>query len=417
VNQSYPSPNDSCGISDPIELSKNSAATFRADLPDVCDVLVIGAGPAGLLAAQTLGAGKAGRIVLLDRRDPWREPVACAEAVRRPCLEKVSPLPIEPWIRSGIDHLCLATETSSFRWTRRGDGLIIDRAKMHADLAHSAAGAGVLCHFRARALSVGALVDGWRTVDIEIDGRPTTVKARAVIDASGPGKGVGRAEDLADGTVDLEAAVFAIVEGIPVESDTITLWYSKRFAPGGYAWSFPSSEGKANVGVVCGRGRKVSARQGLAMFLEHLQPGLVASQVHGGAIPCGSGSGTLACDMLFKAGDAASMVHPLSRAGILEAMESGAMAARAVMKALGTESDTERSRVYREYAKEWMRGRGRAYRLAQWIKPILGAVPDASWSRLFDALDRAPTTHRLHHQVILTALRTLPSAILAGLRR
>src|SRR5690606_35776416 len=53
-------------------------------LPDY-DFLVIGAGPAGLLAAMTLADGQTPRgsrtIALLDKRDPWREPVSCAEAV------------------------------------------------------------------------------------------------------------------------------------------------------------------------------------------------------------------------------------------------------------------------------------------------------------------------------------------------
>ena len=52
------------------------------------DFAVIGAGPAGLLAALNLALavhrGRTPRpysVALLDKRDPWREPVSCAEAV------------------------------------------------------------------------------------------------------------------------------------------------------------------------------------------------------------------------------------------------------------------------------------------------------------------------------------------------
>jgi len=395
----------------------DSCPDFRSSLPETCDVLVVGAGPAGLIAAHELAMRKAGKVILLDRRDPWREPVPCAEAVRRPCLESISPLAIRPWIRCDIDHLALATERASFVWTHRGDGLIIDRARMHADLSRAVAELGVQCHFRARVTEVSGLCEGVRTVSVEVDGTTVTVRARAVLDASGPGKGLGREPGLADGTADLETAAFALVEGLDTRTDTITLWYSKRFAPGGYAWSFPGASGKTNAGVVCGRGSGLSSRQGLALFLDHLKPGLVASQVYGGAIPCGSGRGTLAKDMLFKAGDAASMVHPLSRAGILEAMESGKMAACAVIKAMDARDHGERERAYRTYAKEWRRKRGRAYRLAGWIKPLLARVPDNCWSTLYARLDRAPSTRRLQWEVGLAALRALPAMVVAAFRR
>jgi len=395
----------------------DSCPNFRSPLPEDCDVLVVGAGPAGLIAAHELGMRKAGSVVLLDRRDPWREPVPCAEAVRRPVLEGVSPLDIRPWIRCDIDHLALATEKSSFVWSRHGDGLIIDRARMHADLARAAAELGVLCHFRARVTEVSGLCEGMRTVSVEVDGKTVTVRARAVVDASGPGKGFGREPGLADGTADLETAAFALVEGLDTRRDTITLCYSKRFAPGGYAWSFPGADGKTNAGVVCGRGSGLSSRQGLALYLEHLKPGLVASQVYGGAIPCGSGRGPLAKDMLFKAGDAASMVHPLSRGGILEAMESGKMAAQATIRCLEALDQRGRERAYRSYAKEWRRRRGRDYRLAALVKPLFAKVPDNCWSALFARLDAAPTTHRMPWEVVLTAVRILPTIVKAAFRR
>lgn len=49
------------------------------------DVIICGAGPAGLYAANCLQKASADRIsvLLLDKKSPWKEPVACAEAVSR----------------------------------------------------------------------------------------------------------------------------------------------------------------------------------------------------------------------------------------------------------------------------------------------------------------------------------------------
>ena len=118
----------------------------------------------------------------------------------------------------------------------------------------------------------------------------------------------------------------------------------------------------------------------------------------------------------MKVGDAASLVHPLSRAGIVEAMESGKMAALCAMDALFAETPTHRSRAHRNYAKNWNRRHGSEHRTARRLKPFLSLLPDAFLGRLFAELDQAACTRRLHHQVAFTILKTLPSAILAAIR-
>lgn len=349
-------------------------------------------------------------MVLLDRRDPWREPVACAEAVRRVPFREVSPLLVDPWIRGPVDHCLFASEHASFLWTTPGDGYIIDRARMHRDLSVACAEAGVACHFRARATSIGPLRGDRRAVEVEVDGIRHQIHARCVVEATGPGKGLER-ENLADGAEDLETAAFTLVDGLSFDPTAIQLWYSRRFAPGGYAWLFPSGTDRANVGVVCARGEAISSREGLKLFLEHLQPGLQPGQVWGGAIPCGSGGGELARDMLFKSGDAASMVNGLSRSGIVEAMEAGTLAATHALAALKASSPGARARLYRSYRWKWFVKRGLSYRLTMWIKPWFGSIQDAQWDTLLSRLSRRPSTGHTWPHTIWEVLRILPSTL------
>lgn len=381
---------------------------FRAALPARCDVVVVGAGPAGLCAALGLVRSGAGTVVLLDRRDPWREPVSCAEAVHRVAFDAVAPLPTAPWVRGPVDHCLFASENASMLWTSPGDGYIIDRARMHRDLALACRDEGVLCHFRTRASSVGPLVGDERTLEIELDGIRRSLRTRCVVDASGPGKGLERGEGLADGTEDLETAAFTLMHGVAFDPTTIQLWYGSRFAPGGYGWVFPSGDGRANVGVVCARGSGLSSREGLARFLGVVAPGRTAEAVWGGAIPCGSGSGTLASDMLFKAGDCASMVNGLSRAGIVEAMEAGTLAARHADRALKARTPGERMLQYRLYRWKWFLRRGFAYRLTMAIKPWFGRIPDDVLDLILSRLGRRPSTKHTWSRTAWELLRILP---------
>lgn len=387
--------------------------TFRDILPETCDFLVIGAGPAGLVAAHTLVSRKAGTVVLIDRRDPWREPVACGEGVHLKPFRKASPFPIDPWIRHSIDRCKLATPEAAFVWQSPGDGAIIDRSRMQADFSHEVAKLGGLCHFRCRAVELSKLVDGIRTIrcEGEFQGAAPTqsvLQARCVIDASGPASTLGREEGLTPPKPDIEPAVFALVEGLDFDPGAIEMWYSRTFAPGGYAWLFPSGNGRANVGVVCARGSGLAPREGLKRFLSHLKPGLEPQAVHGGAIPCGSGAGPLARDLLFKAGDAAAMVHPLDRSGIVEAMVAGRLAAENAMAALSEPDESRREAHYRRYRRSWRSGWGRAYALAARIKPLIGRLDDEVWISMFRDLSKIPTgKHRWRHAA-LSALKVSP---------
>src|SRR4051812_18051571 len=116
------------------------------------DFAVIGAGPAGLLAALVLArSGKQFRIALLDKRDPWREPVSCAEAVHRQRLESLVPKVEPEWVRGPVDGaIFVAPDGTPVRFEIPGSGFLIDRALMHRRLAEQSHELGVHCNFRAR---------------------------------------------------------------------------------------------------------------------------------------------------------------------------------------------------------------------------------------------------------------------------
>ncbi|HNY32370.1 MAG TPA: NAD(P)/FAD-dependent oxidoreductase, partial [Fibrobacteria bacterium] len=348
-----------------------------------------------------------GSVVLLDRRDPWREPVACGEGVRLKPFRAASPLPVDPWIRQTILRCKLAAPGGAFVWEApRYPGAVIDRARMHHDLAMEARRLGVVCNFRTMAKELSPARDGWRTLEATSGEETRTVRARSVIDASGPGAGLDRQAKIVRGDADLEPAVFTFVEGIDFDPQAIEFWYGKDFAPGGYAWVFPSHPGMANVGVVCAKGSKVSARDGLRHFLR-LRGGK-AGAFFGGAIPCTRpGMPPLGDGTLWRAGDAASLANPLGRSGIVEAMESGAMAARAAMDALDADARGKEAAI-ESYRRAWWERRGRTHERIARIKPHFSRVDDDLWARLFNDLSRIPNGTHTWARSVWPVLKVLP---------
>jgi geranylgeranyl reductase family protein len=389
--------------------------TMTDPLSPEYDFLVIGAGPAGLLAALTLVREPGSRsVALIDKRDPWREPVSCAEAVHRKRIESLVPAVEPAWVRGPVDGaIFVAPDGTEVRFGQAGSGYLIDRALMHRRLAEQAREGGAHCNFRARATGISRLENGRRTVTYETAQGPGTISARVVIDCSGPGTGFGAGENITQGNFDVEPAVFALVKGLKYPTNYIQMFFGTNYAPGGYAWLFPRDGEVANVGLVVGRdyAHDAPARQALKTFIEKTYPGAEVLSFQGGAIPCGYPDSPLAADNLYKAGDAANMVHPLSRAGITESMTGGKYAALAALKTIDMPDEAARRKVYAEYKAAWDDAYGKAHRRIAGIKKAFMRVPDATFNKAARAISKLPPEKQTMTRIFLTTLWQSPTLL------
>ena len=382
------------------------------------DFLIIGSGPAGLLAAITIGLENAKRakpwsVALVDKRDPWREPVSCAEAVSARGLRELVPRVEPAWIREPIDGVIFVSPNGTqVTFREPGSGVLIDRALMHKNLAEEAQRLGAHCHFRARATSVSRYVNGHRTAKIEGESG-LEIKARVVIDASGPGAGFGKGEAITQGDFDVEPALFALVTGLDYPVNYIQLFFGKNYAPGGYAWLFPRDKHVANVGLVIGKkfSKEAPARKAMQDFLAKTYPSAKVDMFHGGAIPCGYTKDPLAVENLFKAGDAANMVNPISRAGILEAMKGGQLAARAAMQVIDLDSESAKDPHYRAYKQGWDEAYGKANLRIHRAKGPFMDIKDETFDKAAGSLARIPPEKVTMSRIFMTTLWHTPSLI------
>lgn len=381
------------------------------------NAVICGAGPAGLMAAHRLGTltGGAGRILLLDKKEPWKEPIFCAEAVSTYRLNRIWPID-ESWVRGHVSGIYF-TSPKGYRaeFYSKNCGSMLDRSKFHHALADACVKAGVECCFDVLVKSISHDENGWN-LDVLADGKTVTLTAQTVVDASGPGgrltHGVPCVDGIESGDTDLETGIFAIAEGIPHEFDHIELFYGKEFE-GGYGWIFPRDGKDVNVGFVLSKEVKpgMPLREKLKQFLATRYPGAKIKAVYGGSIACGQSSKPLAKCGLFKAGDAASCVNPMSRSGIVEAMISGKIAAEAVHEWLEATDSESRARIESSVLDRWMESLGKTHLRIAKAKPGLAKIKDSQFDKAAMRLSKLPREKQTLFRIFFAVLWSCPSLI------
>jgi geranylgeranyl reductase family protein len=291
------------------------------------DLVVVGAGPAGSTAAiAALRVHPAARVLMLDAADFPRDKV-CGDGVAPHALDVLAGLGVDiADLTAGtapVHDLRLTSPrgvTAARRFARPAS--VVPRALLDARLVHAARTAGAeLRRHRVRTLT--PTVDG-----VDIDG---LVHARTVIGADGAESVVRRrcgARSAPAGTTAIALRGYTGAEPWPAGEQRLVMASAHWPA---YAWVFPVGDGTANVGY----GELVRAdpptRAQLTERLHELLPECPPVPVRGHRLPLSPGRPDVGHGRVLLAGDAASLINPLTGEGIYYAVLSGALAGAAAM--------------------------------------------------------------------------------------
>src|SRR5881396_3495290 len=282
-------------------------------MPDI-DVLVVGAGPAGAVAAwQTKQAAPELDVLLLERDRAVGAPVRCAEGVGDAGLREFANPDGADWVSRRITDVILeAPDDTQLVLANSGLGWILDRTRFDAFLAAQAAAEGAAVLVGAEATAMARNGDQRWHVRVKQRGTEEVYRARVVIGADGVETMVGRWAGL-DTRVparDMESCAQYVVQGIDFDPDAIYLQFGDRIAPGGYAWVFPKGVRVANVGLglVALKADGRSATEYLDGWIARRYPhGARVGRTVGGVILHTTLRRTCA-DGMMVAGDAAHMI-------------------------------------------------------------------------------------------------------------
>ena len=361
------------------------------------DVVVVGAGPAGCLAAK-YAAKNGAKTLIIEEHASIGSPVQCAGLLSTRAIRECEVVP-----DCGFHPIAGAfVYAPDQRRIRIAGGeikaYVVDRRIFDRTLAENAvrSGADILMRTRAVGIDIGMETRGRgrrRILHVAIEGEPDVIEADVVIGADGVQSHIARWAGLDTPDTILSGAQVSTVYDF--EDPEFVEIFPGSCAPGFFAWAIPY-HGSARIGLAVRPGSGAGAGVWQESAWAHLKrllsehpvisekcgPGIAGIAL--GGIPISVPQQT-AADGLLIVGDAAGQVKPTSGGGVYPgavcAKIAGKIAADAVL-----EGDTSVRRLS-EYDKLWRARIGRELAIGRRINGWMARLSDSEINRLIGVLD------------------------------
>jgi digeranylgeranylglycerophospholipid reductase len=343
------------------------------------DVIVVGAGPAGLYSALLL-AEEGFDVAVLEEHEGIGAPIHCTGVVS----DEISDLfKVPESIVLNRPRVCrvVAPSGRAVSFAANGERIaVIDRAQFDLELSSAARQAGVEIRTGFRVDRVTS--DAWW---VQVSGtRGQRERARACILAGGVSYGLQRQLGLPLPSLVLPSAQ------LEVDADssdaTVELHVGQETAPGGFAWLVPvirDGRPRLKVGVMA-RG---NATDCLGRFLSRrvvrqrlvAEPGAPIRRL----LPLGPARKTYAHRVL-AVGDAAGLTKPTTGGGIFYALLSASLAAETLGEALRRD-DLGEERLC-QYERLWRARLESHLRLSTYVRCLFSKLTDTQIDTLLNAV-------------------------------
>ncbi|SPF40113.1 Digeranylgeranylglycerophospholipid reductase [Syntrophobacter sp. SbD1] len=347
-----------------------------------CDIVVVGAGPAGTSAARE-AASRGACVIIMERRAVPGVPVRCAEYIPAPLLGELglrAGFVVQPvrGMKTFLNGRPLQEITAP--------GYTIRRDIFDQSLAEAARKVGAKILLSTIALSR----EGDEVLAGGMGPSPSRIRAKVIIGADGPQSTVGRWIGSENRNL-IPAVQVKVRLDHPMEFTEV--FFDDRIY-GGYGWLFPKG-GEANVGV--GMKSRCKESHKIGRVLHDLLASLAGEgkikgkpfDIAGGRIPA-EAPRTIRDGNTVLVGDAAGHTHPITGAGILQAVIGGRMAGKWAARAVesGDLSDLA------NYESEWLDLFGETLERGFSRRRLL----ERKWDQLEEILKYCWVTFREYHE-------------------
>jgi digeranylgeranylglycerophospholipid reductase len=391
------------------------------------DVVVVGAGPAGLASAKS-AVDHGAKVLLIEDHAAIGTPVQCGESL---ALSSIRDLGMEsdPSFVANDDVRIIRLYSPNKKKIElvmpenvKTPGVILERKMFEKLLAVKIANSGA--HIYTKTPCIGVLKENGNVVGVKVKhiDEEKDVRAKVVIAADGPTSNVAQWAGL---DIYKEVAKFASCAQFQMANvnvdPKISEIYLGKVAPGGGFWVLPKGEGFANVGLGIAGDDPKTALAYLREFVENddrLRGGSII-EFNVGPVPVGGVVKKMVDNGIMVVGDAARQVNPATGGGMKFGIRAGIIAGEVAANA--AKSGDCSSKFLSTYEKQWRKEFGRRFKTFEIFKELIEEMPDEKLDRLCEQIgtrevpgdiDSGTDLGSMGLRMIWPVLRTYPKIVL-----
>jgi digeranylgeranylglycerophospholipid reductase len=385
------------------------------------DVVVVGAGPIGGLAARQL-ARKNLSVLLLEEHSEVGRPVHCAGLIGIEGLKNNGVIPQPDVILHRVHRSIFHAPSGTQLVFDKGEphAFVLNRDRLDQQIADEAVRAGANLQVETRVTKCSRERKGMR-VYVSERGAKRELLTQFVVNAEGI-----RAKLVHDQGLPrpkrhymLQALQYEVVN-VSLPMDTVHLFFNTQLAKDFFSWIIPLDENRARVGLATA---DKQARKALDKFFKQcsLLSEAKIEKRFGGIVYTGGPASRTVSERFVNLGDAAGQTKATTGGGVVSGGSCAILAALSINRAL-SDGYYNHGEMLR-YERMWKRGWGRQLRMMAILRRFINTLDNRELDHLFMNLQTSKAREIIERmgdidrqgQLITTAL-TSPALIRSALK-
>ena len=355
------------------------------------DVVIVGGGPGGLSAAETIARGQV-EVMVLEQDSEIGSPIRTSGGS---FIKELQALGIPERLYHPIKRGRFLSPNNSVTFEYEEPvACVMDVRRVFQYLAEKAVKAGAQLRVNTTALEPvmeGDYVVGVKARDFR--GQELVIESKIVIDASGYKASMSKKAGLHKGFKRFGVGAEYDLYAPHYDQDESVLIVGSKVAPAGYAWAFPWGGKRVRVGAgIIHADSKADPSQYLEKLVHHspeFELNLEEAEpleYHFGLIPSDGLCDRFVGNGIMAVGDAAGQPSALVGEGIRWAIKAGRMAGEVAVEAVRAK---EYSIAFLEkYQNIWKERYGTRLDITFQINQLIAGYGDLQWDKAVDLLKR-----------------------------